>query len=50
MLYSLFANRKLLGINPIQWLTYVFENMNDHKMNAVNELVPQNYTASLAKK
>ena len=50
MLYSLFATCKLHGVNPIQWLTYVFENINDHKINAVQELLPQNYAALLAKK
>ena len=47
MLYSLFATCKLHGVNPIQWLTYVFENINDHKINAIEELLPQNYAASL---
>lgn len=50
MLYSLFATCKLHGVNPIQWLTYVFENINDHKINAVQELLPQNYAAAPAKK
>jgi transposase len=50
MLYSLFATCKLHDVNPIQWLTYVFENINDYKINAVQELLPQNYAATLAKK
>ena len=50
MHYSLFATCKLHGVNPIQWLTYVFENINDHKINAIEELFPQNYAASLTKK
>jgi transposase len=45
MLYSLFATCKLHNVNPIQWLTYVFENINDHKINAIEELLPQNYDA-----
>lgn len=49
MLYSLFATCKLHNVNPIQWLTYVFENINDHKINAIEELLPQNYTALLNK-
>ncbi len=49
MLYSLFATCKLHNINPIDWLTYVFENINDHKINAIEELLPQNYAAILAK-
>ncbi len=43
MLYSLFATCKLHNVNPIQWLTYVFENINDHKINAIDQLLPQNY-------
>ena len=50
MLYSLFATCKLHGVNSNQWLTYVFENINDHKINAIEELLPQNYAASLTKK
>ena len=50
MLYSLFATCKLHTVNPIQWLTYVFENINDHKINAIEELLPQNYAALLNKK
>ena len=50
MLYTLFATCKLHNVNPIQWLTYVFENINDHKINAIEELLPQNYAAPLYKK
>lgn len=49
MLYSLFATCKLHKVNPIEWLTYVFENINDHKINAIEQLLPQNYTALLKK-
>jgi len=47
MLYSLFATCKLHNVNPIQWLTYVFENINDHKINVIEQLLPQNYAALL---
>ena len=50
MLYSLFATCKLHNVNPIEWLTYVFENINDHKINAIHQLLPQNYAALIAKK
>ncbi len=50
MLYSLFATCKLHNVNPIQWLTYVFENINDHKINTIDQLLPQNYAALLSKK
>lgn len=49
MLYSLFATCKLHNVNPIEWLTYVFENINDHKINAIEQLLPQNYAALLSK-
>lgn len=45
MLYSLFATCKLHNVNPIEWLTYVFEHINDHKINNIDQLLPQNYTA-----
>ena len=47
LLYSLFATCKLHHVNPIQWLTYVFENINDHKINTIDQLLPQNYAALL---
>jgi hypothetical protein len=50
MLYSLFATCKLHNVNPIEWLTYVFENINDHKINATEQLLPQNYAALMNKK
>ncbi len=50
MLYSLFATCKLHHVNPIQWLTYVFENINDHKINTIEQLLPQNYAAEMSKK
>ena len=50
MLYSLFATCKLHQVNPIEWLTYFFENINDHKINAIEQLLPQNYAALLSKK
>jgi len=49
MLYSLFATCKLHNVNPIEWLTYVFENINDHKINNIDQLLPQNYAALLNK-
>lgn len=49
MLYSLFATCKLHNVNPIEWLTYVFENINEHKINEIEKLLPQNYAALLIK-
>ena len=45
MRYSLFASCKLHNVNPFQWLTYVFENINHHKINVIDQLLPQNYGA-----
>ena len=50
MLYSLFATCKLHNVNPIQWLTYVFENINDHKINAIEQLLPQYYSEMIKEK
>lgn len=50
MLYSLFVTCKLHNVNPIQWLTYVFKNINDHKVNKIEKLLPQNYAALITKK
>lgn len=49
MLYSLFATCKLHNVNPIEWLTYVFENINDHKINNIEQLLPQNYAVLIKK-
>ena len=48
MLYSLFATCKLHNVNPVEWMTYVFENFYDQKRNNMEALLPQNY-AALAK-
>ena len=49
MWYSLFATCKLHYVNLIEWLIYVSENINDHKINTIPQLLPQNY-AALAEK
>jgi transposase len=43
MLYSFFATCKLYNVNPIEWLTYVLDNINDCKMSNLESLLPQNY-------
>ena len=50
MQFSLFAICKLYHVNTIQWLSYVFENINDHKINAIEELLPQHYSEMIKKK
>jgi hypothetical protein len=47
MLYSLFATCKLHHVNPIQWLTYVFENINDQKINNIEQHMPLKDTNDL---
>ena len=49
MLYSLFATCKLHQVNPVEWLTYFFEHINDHKINAIDQLLPQNYPALVSR-
>jgi transposase len=43
MLYSLFATCRLHGINPMEWLADILSKIKDHKINAIEELLPQNY-------
>lgn len=43
MLYSLFATCRLHDINPSDWLADILSKIKDHKINAINELLPQNY-------
>lgn len=42
MFYSFFACCKLNNIDPQKWLTYVLENIADHKVNKLHELLPNN--------
>jgi hypothetical protein len=49
MLYSLFATCKLHNVSPIEWLPYVFENINNHKINNIDQLLPENYAALIRK-
>ena len=48
MLYSLFATCRLHNINPEQWLTHLFENINNTPKENSHLLLPQNYTATLS--
>lgn len=49
MLYSLFATCRLHNINPEQWLTHLFENINSTQKENLHLLLPQNYTAHINK-
>lgn len=44
MFYSFFGTCKMNGVNPDHWLTYVLENIADHKVNKIHELFPQNFS------
>ncbi|BDC99023.1 transposase domain-containing protein [Persicobacter psychrovividus] len=43
MFYSFFATCKLNGINPMQWLTFVFEHIHSTSENELENLLPQNF-------
>src|SRR5690606_26093229 len=42
MFYSFFACCKLNNINPQKWLAYVIENIAEHKVNKLHQLLPNN--------
>lgn len=46
MLYSLFATCRLHHINPEQWLTHLFENINSTPKEKLHLLLPQKYDTS----
>ena len=43
MLYSLMGTCKLHGINPFIWLRDVLQRINNHPINKISELLPQNW-------
>ncbi len=43
VLYSLMGTCKLHGINPFIWLKDVLQRINDHPINKIIELLPQNW-------
>ena len=43
MLYSLMGTCKLHGINPFIWLRDVLQRINNHPINKITELLPQNW-------
>lgn len=43
VIYSMFATCKRNGINPEAWLTDVLGRINDHHINRMEELLPQNW-------
>jgi hypothetical protein len=47
MLYSLLGTCKALGIDPFEWLKYVFLRIHTHPMSRIKERLPQYYKAAL---
>jgi transposase len=47
-MYSLIGTCKLNGIDPEAYLRYVLARINDHKINALQELLPWNVAPLLA--
>lgn len=43
VMYSLLGTCKILGINPYNWLTDVFNRIKDHPIKRISELLPQNW-------
>jgi transposase len=43
MMYSFFATCKVLSINPARWIENVLNRIQDHNINNVHELLPQNW-------
>ena len=43
MIYSLFAMCSLAEVNPQEWLTDIFNRINDHPINKLQELLPHNW-------
>lgn len=44
MMYSLMGTCRLTGVNPHEWLTDVFNRIQDHDINKIHELLPYNWT------
>lgn len=43
MMYSLFAMCSIAEVNPQEWLTDIFNKINDHPINKLHELLPHNW-------
>ena len=49
MYYTFFGCCKLANVNQTDWLTYVLDNINQTKINEIQKLFPENWSASIQK-
>lgn len=47
-IYSLVGTAKMHGLDPEAYLKYVFERINDHKVNAIDQLLPWSVAKKIA--
>jgi hypothetical protein len=45
--FTLIQTAKLNKVDPQAWLTWVLENIADHKINKIDELMPWNYSSEM---
>lgn len=50
MIYSMFATCRLHNVNPEQWLTHLFEKINNTPKEQLHLLLPQNYAVAITQK
>lgn len=43
IIYSLLGTCKMNGVNPLEWLTDVLDRINEHPINKIHDLLPQNW-------
>lgn len=48
MIYSFLGSCQKLGINPKEWLTDVLENISNHPVNRIQQLLPSNWNKTMA--
>jgi transposase len=47
MMYSFFASCKYHDVNPLEWLTYILNNISKHPVNQLEDLLPHKYKLML---
>ncbi|EAY25015.1 ISSfl3 OrfD [Microscilla marina ATCC 23134] len=43
LFYSLIGSCKIVGVNPLAWLTNVIKNINNHPIQKLHLLLPSNW-------